>query len=676
MSILKTLIEKRGLWDNIHAKRKRIKAGSGEKMRKPGSKGAPTDADFKAANEETELDEAVTVKKDNYSWGKMVTVHHGSETSYPLHPEHQSAIKKLKDGEHTSFTDETKRKVTAKREGDKVHLSGAGSNKKTTVAHSHFNEEVEVKDTDDYKLSKSGKKMKAHKIVFNKGEEENKKGVSEQMKKSYKDFVEQHAPELTEEQENEIVAELLEVLGKDAKAGEWISDFVKSDNPKFAGKSKEKRKQMALAAYYAKQRNEGVEIDEELLDELSKGTLQSYMKKAKTNYGTQSKRISRAYMTGDDADAQHKREARKSGMAKARDKLSMAKEEVEQIDEATDYAKLAKKHMSVALSRKSTPAQADYARKMHKRALAASKMSDAEAAHKHYMGVKEEAEMDEELKGNQHKLDKNKNGKLDKHDFKLLRKEDAEQIDELSKDTLTSYAIKAGKSLGGQVANIGNAKQISKFHADKTSAKEVKKDAIHTAGKRMFGLGRAASRLAKEETEQVDESSPFDWKNTPRQTSDNSKTKTMHDVKKTSTGTEYTKQRDADGMSKEFKRDPEEAKRGRGRPKKNKFSEAAEFLIGLDEEMFDSFMEEGFDSFMDQFEQLDEISKATLGSYVKKASRNAVVQRKIAADFEQQADKSRKPGMKAAATSLADKYKAKSWSRSHNINKAVDRLTK
>ena len=35
-------MSKRGLWDNIHAKRKRIKAGSGEKMRKPGSKGAPT----------------------------------------------------------------------------------------------------------------------------------------------------------------------------------------------------------------------------------------------------------------------------------------------------------------------------------------------------------------------------------------------------------------------------------------------------------------------------------------------------------------------------------------------------------------------------------------------------------------------------------------------------------
>jgi hypothetical protein len=32
----------KGLWDNIHAKRKRIAAGSGERMRKPGSKGAPT----------------------------------------------------------------------------------------------------------------------------------------------------------------------------------------------------------------------------------------------------------------------------------------------------------------------------------------------------------------------------------------------------------------------------------------------------------------------------------------------------------------------------------------------------------------------------------------------------------------------------------------------------------
>ena len=36
-----------GLYANIHAKRKRIKAGSGEKMRKVGTKGAPTAAKFR-----------------------------------------------------------------------------------------------------------------------------------------------------------------------------------------------------------------------------------------------------------------------------------------------------------------------------------------------------------------------------------------------------------------------------------------------------------------------------------------------------------------------------------------------------------------------------------------------------------------------------------------------------
>jgi hypothetical protein len=44
---------KRGLYDNINAKRKRIAAGSGEKMRKPGSKGSPTAADFKKAAKTT-----------------------------------------------------------------------------------------------------------------------------------------------------------------------------------------------------------------------------------------------------------------------------------------------------------------------------------------------------------------------------------------------------------------------------------------------------------------------------------------------------------------------------------------------------------------------------------------------------------------------------------------------
>ena len=43
--------KKKGLYTNIHAKRKRIKAGSGEKMRKKGAKGAPTAAQFRRAKQ-------------------------------------------------------------------------------------------------------------------------------------------------------------------------------------------------------------------------------------------------------------------------------------------------------------------------------------------------------------------------------------------------------------------------------------------------------------------------------------------------------------------------------------------------------------------------------------------------------------------------------------------------
>lgn len=142
--------------------------------------------------------------------------------------------------------------------------------------------------------------------------------------------------ELTEE---EIVDEMInEVLSKSEPASTWIKDFVDSEDPKFAGKSKEKRKQMALAAYYAKQRDESVDVnevldylneDEEVLAELSKATLGSYVKKASAdNYkrgvdaanAFNSREIKKSFKLGDKADK------RQSGINKATDKL--AKEEL------------------------------------------------------------------------------------------------------------------------------------------------------------------------------------------------------------------------------------------------------------------------------------------------------------------------------------------------------------
>ena len=77
------------------------------------------------------------------------------------------------------------------------------------------------------------------------------------MSKTLKQFKEQF-------ENNSIFEQLVqEVMSKDADAGAWIKDFVHSDNPKFAGKTKEQRKKMALGAYYAKQ-NEEAELAEAL----------------------------------------------------------------------------------------------------------------------------------------------------------------------------------------------------------------------------------------------------------------------------------------------------------------------------------------------------------------------------------------------------------------------------
>jgi hypothetical protein len=67
---------------------------------------------------------------------------------------------------------------------------------------------------------------------------------------------------------------LQEVLSKDAKAGDWISDFVHSNNPKFDGKSKKERINMALGAYYnTHKKKDGISEEAEQLDEVNQKTV-------------------------------------------------------------------------------------------------------------------------------------------------------------------------------------------------------------------------------------------------------------------------------------------------------------------------------------------------------------------------------------------------------------------
>jgi hypothetical protein len=65
-----------------------------------------------------------------------------------------------------------------------------------------------------------------------------------------------------EETEESTMKYIEEKLTAADPASKWISDFVKSDNPKFAGKSKKERIQQALGAYYAKKRGTNEEVEQ------------------------------------------------------------------------------------------------------------------------------------------------------------------------------------------------------------------------------------------------------------------------------------------------------------------------------------------------------------------------------------------------------------------------------
>jgi hypothetical protein len=196
------------------------------------------------------------------------------------------------------------------------------------------------------------------------------------------------------------------------------------------------------------------------------------------------------------------------------------------------------------------------------------------------------AVVDEALKGDQHKIDKNKNGKVDAHDFKLLRKEEA-----------------------------------------------PKKPA-----------------------------SPFDWKNTPRQTAEKGE-KTGHDAKKISTGTVYTKKYTKEEASQE------------------EFNK--EIKIAQDKSMGKSKAEVAKPAVQavkqESVEQIDELKKSTLASYVKKASHDVAHKGAMTRQHANDSEAARKDSRyNDARKSMekADKTFAKSWKRREGMGKAVDRLAK
>jgi Domain of unknown function (DUF6321) len=119
----------RGLWDNIHAKQKRIKTGSGEHMRKPGSKGAPTDAALKASQ-----------TNEGSDWAKQAATAIAMKKAgkKPKNEEFSEHIEKVKGGY------EVESEHGNKNLGKSTTLAGAKKRLKQVEYFKHMGEDVEA----------------------------------------------------------------------------------------------------------------------------------------------------------------------------------------------------------------------------------------------------------------------------------------------------------------------------------------------------------------------------------------------------------------------------------------------------------------------------------------------------------------------------------------------------
>ena len=218
-------------------------------------------------------------------------------------------------------------------------------------------------------------------------------------------------------------------------------------------------------------KNEEVDLQEmEELCEISKSTLKSYVKKAVTDVGFRGIDAGKNSNSMDRLKAYDKMGKRVKGVEKATNKL--AKEEVEQIDE------ISKKTLGSYVKKASTDAA--------KREVRIDRAMDASGSNYN------EPSMQKAL---------NKNAKrfagISKAADKLA-KEETEQIDEISKDTLKSYVKGAAQDL----PRLGNTLGRLQTHG---KLKNVEKNISKTINNRYNGINKATEKLAKEEVEQISE---------------------------------------------------------------------------------------------------------------------------------------------------------------------------
>jgi hypothetical protein len=265
--------------------------------------------------------------------------------------------------------------------------------------------------------------------------------------------------------------------------------------------------------------------------------------------------------------------------------------------------------------------------------------------------------MDEKLHPNQQKLDVHEpeKDKLTTHDFKKLRamkKEETEQIQELSTATMKSY-VKGAKS---DVTAHKDQKSSAMDQGDHKTAS----DSAAAIAKRQAGMKVAKAKMNNEETEQIQEYTSVGGKYVHRQ----------KEVKDTEAGvTDWDKE---EKMSKDVAK-PATKKRAYGAHQNRRTN------TKLYKEMIESLKTGGIKSFFKtieegKIEQIEELKKSTLGSYVKKASSDLHNQ-----SFDHGEDEHRQYGAPEddpEAEADMQKRERDIENRKKGITRAVNKLTK
>ena len=219
-----------------------------------------------------------------------------------------------------------------------------------------------------------------------------------------------------------------------------------------------------------------------------------------------------------------------------------------------------------------------------------------------------------------------------------LAKEEVEQIDELSKKTLGSYVKKASADRSWNSFSRGH---LAGMEADHDAKKMIKKDQ-----KRMFGINRATDKLAKEEVEELDEL----------------KKSTLASYVKKSAGVG-----DRNSLPNAMKDQSTAAVTGDREWYKKSGRTATNRSTGI---------QRAADRLAKEEVELDEISKSTAASYIKKAVSSSAALRAKADLLGKRALDTDSPKNSEKYFDASDKAYKKHMNRISGTAKAVDRLTK